>query len=100
MHSTKRVLELGGDGSRTPPKVSLWLEDAVAAAAFAALLAFVPLVLSLDKPAIDPLAEDMSWYRRHERQSAECRGHQYIAQCCENARTDISCIDAEIKEKK
>lgn len=79
-------------------RVSLWLEDAIATAAFLCVLAFAPLVLSLERaPSID---QDAAWHRRHERQSADCRGQQYIAQCCEDARTDLTCITAELKGPK
>ena len=36
------------------------------------------------------LPEDYAWYRRHERQSRACRGQQYISQCCEHAREDVT----------
>jgi hypothetical protein len=39
------------------------------------------------------LPEDYAWYRRHERQSRACRGQQYISQCCEHAREDVTCLD-------
>lgn len=82
-------------------KVSLWLEDAIAAASFLALLVFgPPLVLSLDKPVIDPIADDIAYWRRHEVNARHCRGQQYVMQCCTDARPDLTCIDANLKEKQ
>ena len=78
-------------------KVSLWLDEAIAVAAFAALLATTPAVLSLERDPVAVLDDDNAWYRRHERNSRECRGQQYIAVCCEHARTDLTCIDANLK---
>lgn len=80
-------------------KVSMWLEDAIAAGAFIALVASTPLVLSLEReaPKFDATADEIVYWKRHERQSRDCRGQQYVAHCCEDARTDLTCIDGEIK---
>ena len=45
------------------------------------------------------LPEDYAWYRRHERQSRACRGQQYVAQCCEDARSDLTCINVSQQER-
>ena len=39
-----------------PPKISLWLEDAIAVAAFAVLLYLAPFVLSLERGDEKPAA--------------------------------------------
>ena len=69
------------------------------------LFAVVALALGLLKGCgddcrtqfLERATEDTAWYLRHERQSAQCRGQQYVAACCEDARTDLTCIDAELK---
>jgi len=43
------------------------------------------------------LPEDFLWMQRHERQSRECRGQQYVAHCCADARTDLTCIEFDLK---
>lgn len=79
----------------------LSIDDALAVVAFVALLLGAPFLLALnEQPTLDATAEDMSWYRRHERQSAECRGQQYVAQCCTDARTDLTCIEVHLKGPK
>lgn len=71
------------------------LDDALAVAAFVALLFGAPFILALVKP--EPIDHDAAWHRRHEANSRACRGQQYVSQCCENARTDLTCISAELK---
>lgn len=48
----------------------------------------------------DLLPEDYLWYRRHERASTQCRGQQYVSQCCEDARTETTCVYATLKGKR
>ena len=71
------------------------LDDALAVVAFVALLIGAPFILALVKP--EPIDHDAAWHRRHESHSAQCRGQQYVAVCCEDARTDVTCIDANLK---
>ena len=73
----------------------LSLDDALAVVAFVALLIGAPFILAFDRPM--PTDQDAAWHRRHEANSAACRGQQYVAQCCEHARTDLTCISAELK---
>lgn len=76
------------------------LDDALAVVAFAALLGLVPVVLSLEEPheSTPAMADDYAgWLLRHERNSRACRGQQYVAQCCTDARTDLTCIDANLE---
>jgi hypothetical protein len=102
------VLELAGDSSRTESaqrvgKVSLWFEDSLATAALLGLFAACVAVLHLERKEADPAflpLEEVAYWKRHERNSAECRGQQYIAQCCSDARTDLTCIYADIKGPK
>jgi hypothetical protein len=73
--------------------------DAFCLVALAALVVIVLYEGSLAQER-EKLRQDAdAWYRRHERQSAACPGQQYLAQCCENARTDLTCIDGEIRWK-
>ena len=76
----------------------LSLNDALATLAFMALLMLTPFVLSLERPVAAD--HDAAWHRRHEANSAACRGQQYVAVCCEDARTDLTCISAELKGPK
>ena len=72
------------------------LDDVLAVVAFIALLYGSTFILALAKPPV-PADQDAAWHRRHEAHSAQCRGQQYVAQCCEAARTDLTCISAELK---
>ena len=73
----------------------LSLDDALAVVAFVALLLGGTSILALVKP--EPFDHDAAWHRRHEANSAQCRGQQYVAVCCEHARTDLTCIDANLR---
>jgi hypothetical protein len=74
------------------------LNDVLATLAFMALLMLTPFVLSLDRPVAAD--QDAAWHRRHEANSAQCRGQQYVAQCCEHARTDLTCISADFSKEQ
>ena len=76
----------------------LSLDDALAVVAFVALLLGSPFILALAKP--EPADHDAAWHRRHKANSAACRGQQYIAVCCEHARTDVTCISADLRRSK
>ena len=41
--------------------------------------------------------EEYAYWRRHERNQALCRGQTYVAQCCEDAREDVTCLTREIQ---
>jgi hypothetical protein len=41
--------------------------------------------------------QDEAWLRRHDRALRQCPTQQYISQCCQNGRIDLTCIDGEIK---
>ena len=77
----------------------LSLDDALAVVAFVVLMVGSPFILALAKPPV-PTDQDAAWHRRHEANSAQCRGQQYLAQCCEAARTDVTCIDADLRRTK
>jgi hypothetical protein len=86
---------------RSAERISLWFEDSLATAALLGLLAASVVVLHLERvPTASIPNDDLAYWRRHERNSAECRGQQYIAQCCTDARTDLTCIYADIKGPK
>ena len=41
--------------------------------------------------------EEIAYWRRHERNQRLCRGQTYVAQCCEDAREDLTCLTREIE---
>ena len=38
---------------------------------------------------------DLSYWRRHERNQALCRGQTWIEQCCTDGRPDLTCLTHE-----
>jgi hypothetical protein len=36
--------------------------------------------------------EEIAYWRRHERNQAECRGQTYVAHCCDDGREDLTCL--------
>lgn len=79
---------------------------------FLLLLAVILLVGVVDRQSLLPLEaavrdadrrkevrpetlDEIAYWRRHERNSAECRGQTWISQCCTDAREDLTCLKPE-----